>query len=169
MAYVWLDDRNSPCSSGPNISMLELNFYTIPLKLLLVNKCSIWIVGKEKLLWGFQILPKKIKTLIGYFLKSCCNFNTRNPTLATISHMHLINVILMKAMDCGVVKNNGQYLESLMQTMTWSPGLNLWLGGFPICIIDFLRDHAIIRTDIWWVETTHLFLCHVTQNVFCSA
>jgi hypothetical protein len=31
--------------------------------------------------------------------------------------MHFTNVVLMKAMDCGVVKNNGQYLESLMQTM----------------------------------------------------
>jgi len=32
--------------------------------------------------------------------------------------MHLTNAVLMKAMDCGVVKNNGQYVEFLMQTMT---------------------------------------------------
>jgi hypothetical protein len=32
--------------------------------------------------------------------------------------MHLTNEVLMKAMDCGVVKKNGQYLKSIMQTMT---------------------------------------------------
>jgi hypothetical protein len=61
---------------------------------------------------------KKIKTLTINSLKSRCNFNIRNPALATITHMHLTIAVLMKAMDCGVVKNNGQYLESLMQTLT---------------------------------------------------
>jgi hypothetical protein len=73
---------------------------------------------KGKIVVRFSNPTKKIKTLIGYFIKSRCNFNTRNPTLTTITHMQLTNAVLMKAMDCGVVKNNGQYLESLMQIMT---------------------------------------------------
>jgi hypothetical protein len=71
-----------------------------------------------KIVVGFSNPIKKIKTLTGYFFKSHNNFNTRNLALATITHMHFINAVLMKAMDCGVVKNNGQYLESSMKTMT---------------------------------------------------
>jgi len=59
---------------------------------------------KGKIVVRFSNPTKKIITLIGYFLKSHCNFNTRNPTLTTIIDMHLINAILMKVMDCGVVK-----------------------------------------------------------------
>jgi len=76
--------------------------------------------------------PTKKNQNINYILKkkSHCNFNTRNPALATITHMHFTNVVLMKGMDCGVIKNNGQYFKYLMQTMTWSLNLNLWLGGW---------------------------------------
>jgi hypothetical protein len=59
---------------------------------------------KGKIVVKFSNPTKKNQTLSGYFLKSCCNFNTRNPTLTTITYMHLTNAILMRAMDCGVVK-----------------------------------------------------------------
>ncbi len=136
----------------------------------------IWAVGKEILLWGFQILPKKIKTWTRYFLKSRCNFDTKNPTLATITHMHLTNEVLMKAMDCGVVKKNGQYLKSIMQTMTWSLGLNLWLGGWIFQFASYTLRKIVQLFALTFGESkwhTYSFamwpkMCYVSHNMICT-
>lgn len=148
-----------------DVSMLKFNFCTIPLKLMFINKCPIWVAKKVYYCQLLYSHPLNIRP----FSKGFYKFSLKTWNLN-------ITKIYIQFPSSNVNKNEHLRGYKTLEIVPWIFNANgdtipetefvIRSLNFHIYITNFLKYFVIHRSKIQWIKSTHIFH-QLTQNMFC--